>query len=280
MLTTLTVKDFSAVPYLETSTLMQTHQGSVHFSKRKANVVVGPNGSGKSALLKALALYHLAFFTNQSTFDHHYVVGRDSEAWWTKKERWRHDYLWLDGLKVTGDDAPALYYRPAHLPGNETSVAHAMMTGYFEEARAYAELTEDKSSGQQAQALLHRLMRALQGVELPTTYRFAKAWRFGREAREFEQPYQHSNYEHQAEALKRKFLPAANGLPLVLMDEPEQSLDALAQASLWTTLARADTSKVQVIVATHSLYPLLHPEHFNLVETVPGYSQSVLAALA
>jgi predicted ATPase len=63
------------------------------------------------------------------------------------------------------------------------------------------------------------------------------------------------------------------------MDEPEQSLDALAELVLWRQIAAADMSKMQVIVATHSLYPLMHPEKFNIIEAVPGYSESVMQLL-
>jgi predicted ATPase len=60
-----------------------------------------------------------------------------------------------------------------------------------------------------------------------------------------------------------------------MMDEPEQSLDAKAEMLLWGQIAKADCDKVQVIVATHSLYPLMHPELFHLIEAVPGYAQEV-----
>jgi predicted ATPase len=59
------------------------------------------------------------------------------------------------------------------------------------------------------------------------------------------------------------------------MDEPEQSLDAWASATLWSRIAEADCAKVQIVVATHSWYPILHPEAFNIIEAVPGFLEEV-----
>jgi hypothetical protein len=283
MLKKLTAKGFTGVPYLETSQLMVNHGGSLTFSTKKPNVIVGPNGAGKSALLTALSIRFLAYFTGISAFDKKYTsLESASEAFWgPSAQSWyggRDKYL--PGLDCDSDNAPVLYYRPNHLPGNERSIATAMMCGYFDEAKAYAHLTEKKSAGQAHLAVMARIMTALAGEGLPVRYGY-DAWGFGPEPRELRLHAQGVyDWDHQAEALKRLFSPAPKWRPMILMDEPEQSLDALAESSLWKAIAAADPAKVQVIVATHSVYPILNPGKFNLIEAVPGYAESVRQSYA
>lgn len=147
----------------------------------------------------------------------------------------------MPGITVKSDNAPALYYRPGHVPGNEPTTVHALMCGYPKEARAYEELTENKSHGQQSQ---HR-----------------------------------GEWDDKAYALLKLTEIGDSVVPLILMDEPEQSLDTKAELNLWNRIVEADCNVMQVIVATHSMYPFLHPERFNLIETEPGYLNSVLALL-
>lgn len=279
MLKQLTVKDFAGVPYLETSLLMRSHKGKLKFATDKPTVIVGPNGAGKSALLDSIALRFLAYFTGASAFDDHYVMDRDSEAWWANASRWGNDWTYLQGFDCTTDNAPVAYYRPRHLPGNESNVATAMMCGYFEEAKAFARQVEKKSTGQGNQALLERLFAALKG-ELPTTFG-RQNWRFPMELRDPEKAYeQHwQSWDHKAEVLKRLMKPNEGAVPLIVMDEPEQSLDALASIQLFRAIEQADFSKCQVIVATHSIYPLLNPQRFHIVEAEPGYAQRVTALM-
>ena len=171
MLTKLRVDGFKAVAHLETSALMALKKKKLTFSTTKPNVLVGPNGSGKSALVSALALRHLAHFTAGSTFDTKYVLGSESRNYWTREREWGHDYAFLKGLECDTDNAPALYYRPSHVPGNENDITAAMMVGYFDEAKAYARLVENKSSGQQSQALLAQMLDRTCGKVTPTEIR-------------------------------------------------------------------------------------------------------------
>lgn len=276
MIESIQVKGFKAVPYLETSELMKLHGGKLSFSTTKPNVIVGPNGTGKSALVSSLALRHLAFFLDHSCLDGAFVYSQDSEPFWTQATRWGNQWTFLEGLNCTGDSAAALYYRPGHIPGNETGYAHAMMMGYMEQAREQSQLVRQKSSGQVSRALQARLMAALSGSDLPREY-VPVNWRAGFEPVDLESGrYSLGSAEYKAEVLKVMFLGKGSGVPLILMDEPEQSLDALAEMRLWSAITQADCSKMQVIVATHSLYPLLHPEKFNLIETQPGYASQVI----
>jgi energy-coupling factor transporter ATP-binding protein EcfA2 len=258
MITSITATKFSAVPYLETAQIMRAHPQGLTFSATKPNVIVGPNGAGKSALLKALALQTLAYYTGESALDRNYINGREADAYWAeKRESWTLSYEFLPGLVCDTDNAAALYYRPGHIPGNEVGITHAMMLGYSDEAREYGRMIKDKSSGQKSQALLEKLHSALTGESGNFSYGFTN-WRASRklltEAQLGPRPSQYQMYE---ETLKKRYLqPQEGAVPVLLMDEPEQSVD---------------TGRVQVIVATHSLYPLLHPHAFNLIEAAPGY---------
>jgi hypothetical protein len=270
------VNNFPAVPYLRASLLMQAHPDGVHFSTEKPNVIVGPNGAGKSALLTALTLKTLCYFRNQSALDNNYVIGNNCDVFWTKERSWRQDFEYLPGLTCDSDNGPALYYRPGHIPGNDDSITASMMCGYFEEAKAYGKMVDKKSSGQQSQAVLQRMQAGLAGEDLKLKHQYAN-WRFGKEVKDLNKGRGYvCDFEYRAEVLKKLYgsVPA-DAIPLLMMDEPEQSLDAKAEALLWRQIAGADCIRMQVIVATHSLYPMMHPEAFHLIEAVPGYIKEV-----
>ncbi len=282
MLTELSANEFTAVPYFETSSLMQTHNKELRFSRAKPNVVVGPNGSGKTALLSTLAIRFLTYFASQSTLDRRYVLDMDARAWWTRTDSWRDEYVWLKGLVCKTDNAPALYYRPGHVPGNEPTVADAMMGVYWEEAQEYAKLVERKSSGEQNQAVLGKITEALEGKELPVKYGY-RNWDFGTEPKDKSKLHTFGyagDMVCKAEVLTALYRPPADAVPLILMDEPEQSLDMKAEAQLWACISKADCKKMQIIAATHSMYPLMHKSKFNIIETRTGYLEEVLELMA
>lgn len=273
MIKSVSVKDFKVVAHLETSALMQNHPRGLLFSQSKPTVIVGPNGAGKTALLTALAMQTLSYYTGQSNFDNNYINSSKSDRFWSKSRSWPCDYTFLEGLICKSDLAPALYYRPGHIPGNEKCITTAMMCGYFDEAKAHARMVDKKSSGQQSQALLDKLQHLMSSDKPELDYQHIH-WSFGRECREID--YRASDLDKMAEVLKKSYSKRVVGVkPVILMDEPEQSLDAKAQALLWRQIAATDASKVQIIVATHSLYPLMHPKSFKLIEAVPGYIKQV-----
>lgn len=270
--------DFSAVPYLPTSALWQRHAAEgLTFVLDKPNVVVGPNGSGKSALLTLLSLQVLTHLSGETALDEGYTRGRESDAWWGECT-WREGPTYLPGCQADTDNAPALFYRPGHIPGNDHSVVAAMMCGYGDEARAYGDAVEDKSSGQGCRARLERLTAALAAPALKLAYQQIN-WQGGVAARDLSKLGWVGPWDYRAEVLKARCRSvAADAMPLILMDEPEQSLDALAELALWQALANTSGDR-QVIVATHSLYPFLNPDRFHLIESVPGYVDAVRTQL-
>lgn len=272
---------FQAVPWLPTTRLMQTHGGVVEFASDRPNVIVGPNGAGKSALIETIALRFLAFLEGRSRFDLNYMRSNEARAWWTEGKGWYGKPLFLAGLNVETDAGLVRYYRPNHIPGNDHSVAAAMMCGYFEQARRYGMLTKEKSSGQKAQALQEEILGMLTGEGLPEPLRIPERWPQPGESASRTIP---DLYERKEAVLVDMMLGAdpqvrPEGTPLILLDEPEQSLDARNEARLWHAIARADCTQCQVIVASHSLYPLMHPDQFNLIEAVPGYIDEVVSLM-
>lgn len=271
---------FAALPYLATSQLWRhnsTKKG-LKFSIDKPNVIVGPNGAGKTALLTLLSLQTLSHFTGESALDDNFTRGLDCDAWWSERT-WRNDPEFLPGAKFVTDNAPAAFYRPGHISGNDKCITSAMMSGYFNEAKTYAQAVEAKSSGQGCQALLERLIAALAGAEAPRQYH-RKNWSGGKEPVDLAGKGWCGPWDYRAEVLKARVAAVPpNAVPLILLDEPEQSLDTKAELNLWRAIETADCTTRQIVVATHSLYPFLKPKSFNLIEATPGYVASVRADL-
>lgn len=275
------VEGFKAVPHLETTLLMQTHGKCLAFSKEKPNVIVGPNGSGKTALLNALSMLTLTYYTDTSNFDRGYLAMQDADLFWLgeEKEWWRlRDNIFLKGLSARSDLAPALYYRPNRLPGNEDGIAHAMCMGYSREAKDMIELVRNKSSGQRSQNVQQLLREVLQGKRLQYTWNH---WGARKEPVPIDPMVYTGDGDTKHNAMLAYYSSRnESGIHTILLDEPEQSLDARAELELWHSLVATDPALNQVICATHSIYPLLHKAKFNIIETVPGYVESVLSLLS
>lgn len=294
MITCVTIpSSFAAVPHLSATSLIQTHYGKIKFSTKKVNVIVGPNGSGKSSLVDYLAKIHLAFTVGYSAFDER-ALERLSTVYkgiWGEMDRYQGTCQLFDPKVVKTDLGFTWFYRPGAIPGGKDSetLTGAMMTGYFEEAKEYGALTKDKSSGQACRSLISELMDALVSDTLEPSEPRRVNWTYSREddvtfsktrgSRMTEFGFDLMPWDIQRRVLLGMFLDN-KGIPLFLMDEPEQSLDALAESQFWKTVEGVDTSNRQVIIATHSLYPFLHPENFNLIEAEPGYVKKVKEAIS
>lgn len=264
---------FKTVPHLRSSLLMQRFPEGIPFATDKVNVIVGPNGSGKSALMRTLSLLTLSNLTGVSTFDPKIFSATRADENWTRESRYSERYLYLDGAVCDHDCAPALYYRPGHIPGNESWINTCLFTGYSEQAAQYREATKERSSGQQCLALLSRIKALISGETTLTGYDYLN-WPYGEKP--LKPAYNASHHAHKAYELLNSYANVPeNAVPVVLLDEPEQSLDLRAEIELWKLFESADLSRVQIIVATHSMYPMLHPERFNIVEAVEGYVQEL-----
>lgn len=275
------VSSFNGVPYLKGSDLMKNHPNGLTFSVDKPNVVIGPNGAGKSALMKALALSTLSYYTGSSSLDDKYVLeGSVSHCpYWGENgydKKYNVRYVFLPGFEADTDRGPALYYKPNLIPGDDSSPVVSMVNGYWDQARSYMAATEKSSSGQGCQNLLGKVLQALNEGKVPG-YGYAH-WRFGKELRDLKDRGWIASYDKHAEELKKLVAAISpDAGHVVLLDEPEQSLDAVAEQKLWHEVA--DCKKLQVIAATHSLYPILHPDKFHIIEAVPGYADQVRSLL-
>ena len=272
------VNDFKGVPYLETSQLMTEAEGQLIFSTTKPNVIVGPNGAGKSSLMKTLAMHTLSYELGYSNFDAKVVRDLDYDDMW-QSTIWGQKWEYMPGCNVTSDMGPALYYEPSVIPGHDTSIAAAMMCGYFDQAKAYGGLIKNKSSGQGSMAVLQRITECLRGQ--PTSNAFTyENWSFGVDPIELDRDRYIGPWDYKAEVLKKLYgHHGAETKMTVLLDEPERSLDAINEINLWKLIQGADSSKVQIIVATHSLYPFMNSDKFHIIEAVPNYVRDVKKVL-
>ena len=268
MLTKLSItEDFKAIPYLRDSKLMQTHKNEIEFASDKPNVIIGQNGSGKTALLDTITLRFLCHFENHSRYKDSYIRTREADQWWSTTGGWRKNQVWLDGLSTDSDNAPAAYFRPNHIPGNEKDIVTALMVYDCDAAKEYGNRTENKSIGEKSIAMLADTYAILNGSKQLMAPNIPKP----------------RNVEYKTEYDKRLEYFHANihfnetGKPLVIMDEPERSLDGLQEMKLWKAIL--DSKTTQVIVATHSIFPILHPTLFNLIETENGYIKRLQKAL-
>lgn len=266
------VSKLPAVPYLESTSLISHNNGEVNLSTSKVNVLIGKNGAGKSALLKALALLTLSYFTGKSSINDEYL---ENEYWEKESDKWFADTKFLKGLSIEGTLGIARYYKPLLIPGDESSLTVSMMTGYSKEAREMLPLISAKSSGESRSNLLSALLREVTESRLLTDILTANSryavdqlidpssikgvWR----AKDYLKLYEH-------------LLGMDSSYNLILLDEPEQSLDLVEEIKLWKKLESIDTSKFQVIISSHSHYPILNPDKFNLVECSPGHLKACL----
>lgn len=276
MIRSIKAKDFKAVPYLEQSLIMSTNNHVVEFSDEKVNVIVGPNGSGKSALLNALSLYTLSSLTGKSLLHDDYTCMFSD--FWTRKYNTYGECYFLTGLDVDSDIPAAMYYRPNHVPGNRDFVAEALMCGYSSEAKEFSQKTKNKSSGQQCSALLSKMIDVISGVSTVPDYTKSSSFRFDPE-RASNKAYADMNAKEMVLFDKYETKRDKNAKPVILMDEPEQSLDALSELKLWNKIGENDCGRQQIIVATHSLYPILNKDKFNIIESSPGYVSEVLGSM-
>lgn len=268
------VSEFKPVPYLASADIMKTHPNGVEFDTKKVNVILGPNGSGKSALLTTMAHATFAFPAGRSAFDEYYT--RFADQFWSKEKEWGEEEF-MKGLEIDYDMGSTLYYKPSFVPGDYADLTHAMMCGYSAESNKLHKLTNKKSSGQKSIATLKDIREVLTGKAEVPKFGFIN-WGHAKDIKDIRR-HSSSHLEYRANCLLKRFADRHEGTPAILMDEPEQSLDTLNEIMLWNDLANADLSKGQVIVATHSMYPIIHSDKFNLIETVPGFIDAVKAQI-
>ena len=262
--------DFAYMPWLANTALLKKHPNGLKFSKEKINILFCPNGAGKSSLLHAIAKRKLCCDVGYPTtnerewgmrnLDKQWV--KSSQDWWEKKE----DYM--PGITLHGDDnGSCFYFSQNFVPGGEFSLTHAMILGYSKEAKSLGKILDEKSSGQQTKGMFERFMAHVNDASHDQALAF--------------EPYcKDSYFEQQERTIRELFKDHTPNRKVVLLDEPECSLDLSNQLDVWAAIAAIDLSAHQVIVATHSIYPLINPERFNFVTSDKKYLKEQIAKVA
>lgn len=278
MIKTLFFENYLPNKVLEQTTLMKTLGGRIELSLDKPNVIVGANGCGKSTLLAAIGYLTMSDMTGMSCLSYKYASPFDADHLWTGNTNTSYGtWEYLKGLTADTDHAPAVFYVPGAIPGHAKFAAEAMMKGFSVEAREHSAKTKNKSSGEASQALLEKALQVMKSGELAYIEKD-----FELVHRELATVPRHPftpQSEYKMQVLLNQRVPHGKTLPMVVMDEPERSLDTRAELQLWKQIEGADPGLSQILVATHSLYPLMHPDKFNLIEANPGYIEEVLALI-
>ena len=268
-------------------------------------VIVGPNGSGKSVLLNILGHRLFATLTGKT-------LGRRLIREYNDSEYFKKSRTFLSGVSFTGDGCyVGNYYRPYHIPGNESFIAAAICAGYATEARVFADSTKNKSDGEARSKLLVNNMLALDRnatsdlmnpilVNSFAEYANLRSsnWVIDRALSKHidnelteDIAYRCIKYiqdgDRGDEAIYNPYGQfvlsmywylnlISSGKEVSIFDEPEQCLDALTELATMRLLLKPRPNK-QVIVATHS--QLVFRDEFrdrvNFIETVPGYIDAV-----
>lgn len=250
-------------PKIQT-TLLSKESNNVSFSEDKINVIIGPNGSGKSTLIKDLATRFFCLDRGYTSLDRDISERRYYHCFKKKWETWG-DYIFMEDPKVFTSNCAAVYWHPGFKFGGWDMDTAAMMCGYSEEVRIRDKQIRNKSSGQGIYNQLDYIFEVLEGereltVNIPEKPSFTE-------------------YKEKLEAITPLFTDCHKNKTIVLLDEPEQSLDAFKEVYFWDRLLDVNTDNVQVIIATHSIYPLINPKFegkLNIIETTCDERISVI----
>lgn len=277
----LEIQHNKALPHLANTALYALYQSDFPLKQGAINVLVGPNGSGKTTFLEALAFLNLTYYYGQSRVCKSYL---DSEHWEPTDEKLKNDWglkrHFAYGLKCDWPFMPALSYFPKRIPGREDSIVAAMMTGYFDEAREYGHQVDNKSSGQANWSQLDWILTQMQDPKFVPAVLNSEALKlYPYEQEELKKGYGvNRTTAYRKSQLGDCVFNASTTQMLVLLDEPEQSLDMLAQLSLWERLKKVHNPNRTFVIATHS--PLVLNQDFHLIETQKGYLNALAGAAA
>lgn len=250
-------------PQIQTD-LLTTHANKVAFSSNKINVLIGPNGSGKSTLLRHLAVRFLCLDRGYTSIDRS-LCDRAYEKYFSEKN-WRDKSTFMPGIEVDSAQCVAAYWAPGMKYGGWDMDTAAMMCGYGDEAKLRWKHTKEKSSGQGIHNQLNYIFDVLHGKRKV-------------ELREKIDWYLENHQKDKLDAVTPLFKERDKNKTVVLLDEPEQSLDMSKEMEFWDKLLDVNTAEVQVVVATHSLYPLISPKFkgkFNIIECTSDYKQTIV----
>jgi len=232
-------------------------------AKPGLNLVLGCNGAGKTAVLRYLAAMFSADCYGYSRLSK--AVGeREAEKFFPGVDRWDWEKSLVDvyphlgvSLRAKSRVEGAFYWTPGFIPGYHSDLTHSLMCGYTEDSRRLHKLLEGKSSGQASMAVLDEVLGHLEGGTRP------EGWR-GMCSIPKDPSYCFERRQVLAAAHAKKLWNAGSEVVpgstvVVILDEPDQSLDQVGQLEFWQRLDRIckEHKNVQMLVSTHSFAPLL-----------------------
>ena len=238
------------------------------FVHDKINVLVGENGSGKSSLLATIAKKLLAYNYGHTRLDDRLL--RFADEYWQKDdpERWYSEDLFMPDVTIESSSPLFCTYVAADWsPCDSPNFAYALCTGLEKEAKRHYHRVENFSSGQGMSNVIANTLELI-AKRSPEIDLKEVEWHLKERDR--------THMSKRAFTL-REVLPPAGSNIVALFDEPERTLDLTAQFAFWRLLSQAaKLSHVQIIVATHSIIPLMSPDNFNFVEMNDGYTKRLL----
>lgn len=260
MLTSVKVtSEFNYMPWLGKTPLLVHNKGGVKFSKTKVNILFTKNGQGKSTLLKAIAAKTLCLLTGQQTNN---SKGYDcfSDEFWPKRNYFSRDREeFIKGLELRENDGGSFFYfSQDFIPGGYEGLTHAMMCGFSDEANAVHHVIDKKSSGQQTIGMFKRFMDIVNHPDNDKPL-------------EIYVPKDDMYRTDRSKIIKSMFSKHTPNSRVIMLDEPDNSLDLVSQLQMWKTINQIDLTQTQVIVATHSIFPLLNPTKYNFITSDSTY---------
>lgn len=207
------------------------------------NAIYGPNGSGKSTILSVLAKTLCCHQGGRQVVTGHAISDLRSYEGWN------------DGIKIDHDGSPTMYFDPGAAVGLIGGMAGF---DYDFICEGGDNATFKGSSGQ---TTARRMWSTLHSM-IDNTFPEIK-WKVDKD-------------EYIQKILSGT---GPRECPTVLLDEPSRSLDLWSELGFWRIVDKAVAAGIQVIVVTHSVFPLNRGSSVNYIETVDEYISHTRADL-
>lgn len=225
------------------------------------NFLFGPNACGKSTIIRALATYSGIKSGGWTSFQDPLDLANFGER---SKIQLPKGYKRLvrDAFEaeVTWDGTPTMLYDSR----NSDAGGMAYLFENAEESHDGITTMEDQlqtifgkpSAGQQR---LIKLIKILQMLKNPPKLEKAPMERCN------------DTWQNCYDAQKAYFKSLPRTGPVtILLDEPESSLDIMNQITFWSKIVPR-LAGYQTVIATHSIFALMAPAGYNVIDLKPGY---------